>query len=219
MSLVEQIKALTNKNMDLTNKNMDLTNKNMDLTNKIIDICNTPKSVTNNTANSHKTFNMNFFLNETCKDAMNMGEFVSMIQPKLEELEDTGRLGYVTGISNIILKQLNGIEKTDRPLHCRDLKREVLYVKDNDEWIKETDEKTSLVNAIKIVAHRNMINISKWQDNHPGYCDGSSKHNNTYLHIVSNSMAGGSSEEIHKNMSKIVSNIVKEVVISTPHVL
>jgi len=199
LSLVEQIKVLTNENRDLTNT--------------IIDISKTPKSVTNNNANSHKTFNMNFFLNETCKDAMNIDDFVSSVQPTIEELEETGKVGYVAGITNVILKRLNKLELNMKPMHCSDAKREILYIKDKDVWEKESTDKPLLSGAIKMVAHKNMKNINEWKNLYPDCNDAHSRKNNAYLHIVSNSMAGGTSEEIHKNMSKIVSNIVKEVVI------
>jgi len=163
--------------------------------------------------NSSKTFNLNFFLNETCKNAMNISDFVSMIQPKIENLEETGRVGYVTGISNLILNQLNDMELDNRPVHCRDLKREILYVKDKNEWNKETPESPILINAIKVIAHKNIQTISEWQEKHPNCNDYNSRYNKEYLNIVSNAMAGSSTEEIHKNMGKIVSNIAKEMTI------
>ena len=191
---------------------INLLQQNKDLHQSLIDMSKDKTIINNANINcNNKTFNMNFFLNETCKDAMNITEFVTMIQPKIEELEETGRLGYVTGISNIILNQLKTIEQNDRPMHCRDLKREVLYVKDKDEWNKETDDKPILTNAIKMVAHKNMKNINKWRTDHPDCSQYNSRSNNKYLNIVSNSMAGIDEEDINKNMTKIVSNIVKEV--------
>jgi len=196
----------------LIEQNKELTNKNMELTSKIINICQNlpPTTITNN---SNKTFNLNVFLNNTCKNAMNMSDFVSMIQPKIENLEETGQLGYVTGISNLILNQLNEMDLDNRPVHCRDLKREVLYVKDKNEWNKETFENPILTNAIRIVAHKNIKTINEWREKHPDCNDIHSKYNNEYLRIVSNAMAGGSQGEINKNMNKIVHNIAKEVLI------
>ena len=121
-----------------------------------------------NHTNSHnKTFNLQVFLNETCKDAMNISDFVSSIKPKLADLENTGRIGYVEGISNIILKNLNNLEEHFRPLHCSDSKREIIYIKDNNEWTKETDNKPILTKAIKIIANENIKNISKWRKEYP----------------------------------------------------
>ena len=168
----------------------------------------------NNTNHSHnKTFNLQFFLNETCKNAMNIGEFVSSIKPQLADLEATGRLGYVEGVSNIILNNLNTLEIHDRPIHCSDQKREVIYIKDNDEWTKEEDNKPILTKAIKVIANENIKNISKWRKEYPNCTNADSKKNNLYLKIVSNSMSGCSAEESNKNIHKIISNVAKQVVI------
>jgi hypothetical protein len=167
-----------------------------------------------NHTNSHnKTFNLQFFLNETCKDAMNISDFVSSIKPKLVDLENTGRVGYVEGISNIILKNLNKLEEPFRPLHCSDSKREIIYIKDNDEWIKENDNNSILTKAIKVIANENIKNISEWRKEHPDCTDSDSTKNDLYLKIVSNSMCGSTKDEANKNINKIITNIAKEVTI------
>ena len=167
-----------------------------------------------NHTNSHnKSFNLQFFLNETCKDALNISDFVKSIKPSLEDLEATGRLGYVEGVSNIILKNLNTLDSNMRPIHCTDIKREVLYVKDNDEWIKEQDEKPVLTNAIKVVANENIKNINQWRTSNPGCTLADSRKNDMYLKIVSNAMSGSSSDETCKNINKIIGNVSKKVII------
>ncbi len=168
---------------------------------------------TNNNHSHNKTFNLQFFLNETCKDAMNIGDFVSSIKPQLEDLEATGRLGYVEGISNIILNNLKTLQIHDRPIHCSDQKREVIYIKDNDEWTKEDDDKPILTKAIKVIANENIKNIKEWRNEYPDCTSADSKKNNLYLKIVSNSMSGTSAEESSKNINKIISNVAKQVVI------
>lgn len=168
----------------------------------------------NNMSNSHnKSFNLNLFLNETCKDAMNISDFISSIKVNLDDLENTGKKGYIEGISNIFLKNLNNLEKHMRPLHCSDLKREVLYIKDNDRWEKESEEKPLLIKAIKTVANENIKQIKNWREKHPNCTDSDSKSNNLYLKIVSNSMNGLTEEESRKNINKIISNVAREVVI------
>jgi hypothetical protein len=168
----------------------------------------------NNHTNSHnKSFNLQFFLNETCKDALNISDFVKSIKPSLEDLEATGRLGYVEGVSNIILKNLNTLDSNMRPIHCTDIKREVLYVKDNDEWIKEQDEKPVLTKAIKVVANENIKNINEWRTSNPGCTSADSRKNDMYLKIVSNAMSGSSSDESCKNIHKIIGNVSKKVII------
>jgi hypothetical protein len=168
---------------------------------------------TNNTNSHNKAFNLNFFLNETCKDAMNISDFINSIKLNLEDLENTGRRGYIEGISNIIVKNLNNLEQHMRPLHCSDLKREVLYIKENDMWKKELEEKPILTKAIKKVANENIKQIQSWVAKNPNCTDSESIKNNFYLKIVSNSMNGSTEEEGQKNINKIISNIAKETVI------
>jgi len=198
---------------------LHLLKQNGELQNKIIEmasksnITNNNNSHNTNTTNIDKYFNLNFFLNETCKNAMNITDFVSSIQMNFDDLEYTGRSGYIEGISNIILKNLYKLENNMRPLHCSDFKREVLYIKDNDKWTKETDNKPILTNAIKTIANENIKQISKWRDNYPDCTKSESKKNELYLKIVSNSMNGLTKEEGEKNINKIITNVAKKVII------
>ena len=175
-------------------------------------------NIDNNTFNDNKTFNLNFFLNETCKDAMNINEFVSSVKVSLDDLENTGRQGYVEGITNIVLKNLNNVEQSMRPLHCSDVKREVFYIKDNDEWQKENPDKPILTKAIKVIANENIKQIKNWRDKYPGCTDSESKKNDLYLKIVSNSMNGLTQEESNKNINKIIANVAKQVVIDKTNI-
>jgi len=196
---------------------MELIKNNTEIQKKMLDVINngTHNTNCNNTTNNttNKTFNLNLYLNETCKNAMNISDFVSSIKLNLEDLEHTGRKGYVEGISNIFLKNLNNIEDHMRPIHCSDQKREILYIKDNDKWEKECDEKPILTKAIKNVAHQNIKQIQTWRDKNPDCTSSDSRKNDLYLKIVSNSMNGLTEEEGKKNINKIISNVAKEVVI------
>jgi hypothetical protein len=167
----------------------------------------------NNCNNVNNSFNLNLFLNETCKDAININEFVDNIQMKLSDLENFGHLGYVEGVSRILIKNLKDLDIVKRPIHCSDLKREVLYVKNEDKWTKEDETTPIFKSAIKQVANKNIKQIPVWRDEHPSCLDPQSKQNDVYLKIVSNSMSGGSQEEMNKNYDKIVKNIAKEVTI------
>ena len=193
----ELMKLLKN---GLVNTNINNTNSN--------NIHNTTNNIDN------KTFNLNLFLNETCKEAMNMSDFVSSIKVNLEDLENTGKQGYIQGISNIILKNLNNLEQHFRPIHCSDCKREVFYIKENNEWQKENEEKPILTKAIKVIANENIKQIKLWRDKHPDCTDADSKKNNLYLKIVSNSMNGLTEEEGHKNINKIITNVEKKTFIN-----
>ena len=190
---------------------MMVVNQNKEL----LDLLKVGTNNNNNTqthTNSHnKTFNLQFFLNETCKNAMNIDEFVSSIKPTFEDLEHVGKVGYAEGISNIIIKRLNEVGVTERPFHCSDVKRNILYVRNNNDWIKETDEKPLLVTAIKQIAKLNMDNILPWQLANPGCTDSDSMKNKKYLNMVLNSMDGSSDAEAIKNVNKIISRVSNTV--------
>jgi hypothetical protein len=168
---------------------------------------------TNYNYNDNKSFNLNVFLNETCKDAMNIDDFVNSIKVSLEDLEHTGKKGYIEGISNIFIKNLNELDYHLRPLHCSDTKREVIYIKSNNTWIKETDNKPLLTNAIKSVAHQNIKQIKAWTEKYPDCIKPTSNKNDTYLKILNESMNGYTNEECVANINKIITNISKETAI------
>ena len=175
-----------------------------------------PNNNTTNNNNSHNTtnnhFNLQIYLNETCKDALNLTDFIDSLQVKLKDLEETARLGYSEGVSRIFINGLNDLDVCKRPIHCSDAKRETLYVKDKNEWTKDTD-KEKLTNAIKIVGKKNIQQITEWQKKYPEYKDSASRHNDKYLKMLCNAMNGSTDDEQEKNMEKIIRKITKEVVI------
>lgn len=219
LSNTELIKKIFEQNIEIVNQNKDVVQQNMQLQSTIVEMSKQTGNVvnSNNTImnNSHNktAFNINFFLNETCKNAMNLSEFVDTVIPTLEELETTGRLGHSEGVSNIITTRLKDIEKELRPLHCSDGKREIFYIKENDKWNKETDEKPLLIGAIKQITQKNIKNIFEWIKKHPDCTNADSISNDLYLKIMLNSMSGGSKEETDKNIEKIISYISKKTLI------
>ena len=198
----------------LIKENSEFKTLIMELIKKDNNISHISNNNINSTVNSNnKTFNLQFFLNEQCKDALNIGEFVDSIKLQLTDLENTGRMGYVEGVSKILIKNLNELDTFKRPIHCSDLKREVLYIKDNDKWAKEDDNKHVIKKAIKDVANKNIRQITEWANLNPDCKQADSKKNNQYLNIVMNSMSGGSNEEQNSNIDKIIKNITKTVII------
>ena len=200
----------------LIEQNKELQQALIDQNKKIIELAE--KSTSHNTINNNnncgnKTFNLQVFLNETCKDAVNMSDFVNQLQISLSDLETTGKIGYAEGISKVFIKNLNDIDYTDRPLHCSDAKRETLYIKEDNKWTKDDDKKTGLTKAIKQVANKNIKQISEWQKLHPDFSNPESKQSDKYMQIVLNSMSGSTKEESDKNYEKIAKNVIKEVVI------
>ena len=167
----------------------------------------------NNTTTNNTQFNLQFFLNETCKDAMNIADFVNSLQVQIADLEKTGKLGYVEGISSIFLKGLKELDVTMRPIHCTDLKRETVYVKDENSWEKEDDEKAKLKLAIQRIARKNLRTLPRWQEENPDFRILDTKENDDYLKIALNSLGGQSDEQQEKYIEKILRNVLREVVI------
>ena len=169
------------------------------------------KNGTHNTTNSHnKTFNLNVFLNETCKDAMNITDFVDSLQLQISDLENVGELGYIEGISNIIIKKLNTLDISERPIHCTDKKRETMYIKDEDKWEKEDEKHIKMHKMVKKVANKNINLISEFQKLHPDWKKYSSMVSDQYNKIVIESM-GGKGDNDYEKEEKIIKKIAKEV--------
>ena len=167
----------------------------------------------NNTINSHnKTFNLQVFLNETCKDAMNLSEFIDSFDLKLSDLESMGKLGFVDGISNIIIKKLNSLDVEKRPIHCSDTKRETMYIKDDDKWEKEGDDMKRLKKVITEIQTRNIKLIPKWKELYPDCILSNSKHTDKFNDICIEIMGGKGSDILQKEV-KIIKKIAKEVAI------
>lgn len=192
---------------------IQLLKQNQELQKSLIEISKDKNNIINNNVSTHKTFNLNFFLNEQCKDALNISDFVDSIKIQLPDLETTGRMGYVEGVSKIINKNLKELDKCKRPIHCSDLKREILYIKDNNEWAKDDVNKTILKKAIKQIANKNIQEIMTWKNKYIDCDDSESTKNDLYLKIIFNSMSGSTIEEQTNNYEKITSNIIKNVVI------
>jgi hypothetical protein len=205
MSVLQQNKELQqilleqNKTIVELSKNNTITNNNNNITN----------------TNSHnKTFNLQVFLNETCKDAMNIMDFVDSIKLQLTDLEKVGKIGYVEGISNIIVKNLNSLDETKRPVHCTDSKREVMYVKDEDKWEKENENKNKIRKAIKHVAHKNSKMLKDFKNKHPDCDKSESKFSDQYNKLVIEALGGKGDNDLEKE-DKIIKNIAKEVTIES----
>ena len=166
---------------------------------------------THNTTNSHnKSFNLQFFLNETCKDAMNIMDFVDSIKLQLCDLENVGKVGYINGISSIIVKNLNLLDETKRPVHCTDTKREVLYVKDDDKWEKENQNKPKIRKMIKHVTHKNTKLFKDFTEKYPGCEKSESKYSNTYDKLIVEAY-GGKGDNYEEKEDKIIKNILKGI--------
>jgi hypothetical protein len=214
-NLTNLVLEIVKQNHELVLLNTEAQKHNQELANKLVEIskvANNNTLINNHSNNNNKTFNLNMFLNETCKDAMNITEFVDSLQLQLSDLEDVGKLGFVEGISNIIVKNLKALDVHKRPVHCADKKREVIYIKDDDKWEKDNDDKQKLRKAIKNIAYKNEKLLPKFKELHPGCNYSDSKYSDQYSKLVIEAMGGIGNNDVEKQ-DKIIRNIAKEIVI------
>ena len=201
----------------LIKQNSELFKEHSDIKELILEIVkNGTHNNTNNSHNTHtnshnKAFNLNFFLNETCKNAMNITDFVDSIKLQLSDLMEVGELGYVEGISKIIVKNLNSLDETIRPVHCTDKKRETMYIKDEGEWNKEDDNKTKLKKAVTKIADKNIRLLPAFREKYPEYKNSSSKTSDKYDKMVLEVMTTDDDKK-----EKIIKNISKATIIKAP---
>ena len=191
-----------------------LIKENNEFKNLILEIVkkDTYTTTTNNTNSHNKTFNLQLFLNETCKDAMNIMDFVDSVKLQLSDLEKVGEIGFVDGISNIIVKNLNALDVDKRPVHCTDSKRETLYIKDDNKWEKEHENKNRLRKVIKQIANRNSRMLREFKEKHPDCGKSESKYSDQYNKLIIEAMGGHGDNDLEKE-DKIIRKITKEVVI------
>jgi len=178
----------------------------------VMKMCEKNTPTINNINSNNKTFNLNVFLNEHCKDAMNISDFVDSLKLQLSDLENVGKLGFVEGISNIIVKNLRALDIHKRPVHCSDSKREVMYIKDEDKWEKENEEKIKLRKVIKKIADKNSRLLRVFKEKYPDCIYSDSKKSDQYNKLIVEAMGGSGNEDID-NENKIIKKIAKEVTI------
>ena len=196
----------------LMKENQEFKNLILEIVKKDTTINNNNNNSNNTHTNSHnKSFNLNFFLNETCKDAMNIMDFVDSIKLQLSDLENVGKLGYIEGISKIIVKNLKDLDVTQRPVHCTDKKRETLYIKDEDKWGKDENKET-MHKVIRKVASKNQRLIPTFKEAHPDCIKSVSKFSDQYNKIIVESMGGSGDNDFEKE-EKIIKNVSKEVIV------
>jgi len=205
-------KNQTNEIQELTEFMKYLMKENSEMKHMMMEVIKNGTHNTTHTNSHNKAFNLNFFLNETCKDAMNIMDFVDSIKLQLTDLEKVGELGYVEGISNIIVENLKALDVSERPIHCTDKKREVLYVKDEDKWEKEDEQKKKIRKVIKKVANKNIMLLQKFKELHPDCGKSASIFSDQYNKIIIESMGGSGDNDIEKE-EKIMQKITKNVTI------
>jgi hypothetical protein len=219
----ELMNYLIKENQELKSSMMQLIEKNDEkLTKLVIELCKNTQPTNNtliqnnncNNTTNNNSFNLNFFLNETCKDALNMSDFIKSIQVGFEDIERIGNVGYVDGISGIIIKSLQELGVEKRPIHCTDAKRQTLYIKENNEWTKEDADWSHLQHMVNEVQKINLRQLPAWREHHPNCLTSTSKYTNTY-NTMSQELMGGDCKKVKIQVkdNKIMSRIMKEVII------
>ena len=210
---------LTNLVLEVVKSNNELQKQNNEMQKQLLNVCKNGiiNNSNNNVNSNNKIFNLQVFLNEDCKDAMNITDFVNSINLQLSDLESVGKLGYVEGISNIIIKNLSAMDVTKRPVHCTDPKRETIYIKDGDVWEKDDDDNKKLRKMIRSVAFRNCKNTRLFKEKYPDCTKYDSKYSDIYNKIVVEVMGGGPKSNDIENQNKIIRKIAKVMTIDKIH--
>jgi hypothetical protein len=206
--LIEQNKELQKQLLEQNEKMLEQSDKHHK---QILEIAKKPNMIN---SNNKTAFNLQFFLNETCKDAMNIVDFVNSLKLTNNDFETTGKLGFVNGISRIFINNLKKMDVITRPLHCTDVKRETVYIKDNDTWEKDNEEKKKLNWAVNRIAQLNLNQIQQWQQEFPDSVKNNTPANEKFTELALAALGGRDMEEIHKYNDKIMSNVLKEVILS-----
>ena len=203
----------TDTMMELIKQNQEFKELIVEQNKQLIEIAQKP-TTTNNTINNNQKFNLQVFLNEQCKDAINMSDFLANMTLDMEDLTETGRLGYVGGISRILVNKLQELDIYKRPLHCTDMKRETLYIRENDEWLKEKNSKQKMNELVNKVANKNCKNIRQWTEEHPEYQIFDSPENMEYVRLTQAVLGGLGQQECKQFQDKIVKSVIKEVMVN-----
>jgi len=206
------VKVLSNTIFELVKQNNEFKQLLIEQNHKMMEMAGNMGNNNNNTVNSNNKFNLNVFLNEKCKNAMTLKDFVKSINISVQDFIETGERGFIDGISNIIVERINDMEIHDRPLHCTDLKRETVYIKDEGKWEKD-DNKTKLRKAVKGVAYKNERMRPVWYDSTPDVGVMGTENYEKFFKYSESSLGGCGREETELFEDKVMKNVLKEVTI------
>ncbi len=206
--LFEQSRQLQETHEQLMKSN----EQNINMQIKLLDAFKDGKTIVNTTTNNNQKFNLNFFLNTTCKDAMNMSEFIENINIDFKDIENIGKNGYINGMTDMILSRIKDLDITKRPLHCTDLKRETMYIKDNDEWSKDTPNNSKLRNLITIMGKQNCGQINKWREEHPESLNKNHPQYEFCLDMMKNILGDVGESQIRMD-NKVIKNLSRHILV------
>ena len=219
LQVVKNNSELLQKNQEYQKQNQEYQKQNHDLQKQMIEVCQKiqPNNTTNHINSHNKTFNLQLFLNEQCKDAMNIMDFVNTFQLEFSDFERIGEVGYVEGISNIVIDKLNEMDVHNRPIHCSDAKREIMYVKDKDVWEKENANNDKIRLALKHITKKNSDLIRPWANAHPGVLNSDHRLSDKYQIMIIEAMGGNKNKTMKEGETKIIKKISKMVLIDKGH--
>ena len=211
----QELELIDDNNVDYKDMFIQLMKQNQELQKSVVQQQETinemiPKIGNNNTTNNNQ-FNLQLFLNEQCKDALNITDFMKSIQVNMNDLVQTGKLGYVDGMSRIFVNALKDMDVTERPIHCTDIKRETVYIKDQNKWEKDEDNKQKLKKTIRNIENKNLQMLPKWQEENPEHKNLESTKSNEFMELSITALGG--EEDKEKSEKKIMKNVLKEVIL------
>jgi hypothetical protein len=212
----QELELKEENNIDYKDMFIQLMKQNQELQKSVVQQQETinemiPKIGNNNTTTNNNQFNLQLFLNEQCKDALNITDFMNSIEVNMNDLVQTGKLGYVDGMSRIFVNALKDMDITERPIHCTDIKRETVYIKDQDKWEKDENDKQKIKKTIRNIENKNLQMLPKWQAENPEHRNLDSKKSNEFMELSITALGG--EDEKDKSEKKIMKNILKEVII------
>ena len=192
----------------LVKENQDFKKLLIEQSSQMMELAKNSQTINNNTTNNNTQFNLNFFLNDTCKDAMNITDFIGDMNVNIDELEYIGHHGYVNGMTKMIMDRLKDMDITKRPIHCTDIKRETMYIKDQDEWCKDTDELTKLRKILTRITMNNYRTVPQWKTAHPK-CEEMDTRDYNFCYKMMRVILGDVEEEQVRLDNKIIKTMAK----------
>jgi hypothetical protein len=217
------ILELVKQNQEFKNLLVQQSNQMIEQNKTIIEVAKNSQinnTINNNNTNSNnKTFNLNFFLNETCKDAMNMKDFIKSLELSMPELEKMGEIGFAEGMSRVFVDRLNSLDITKRPIHCSDVKREIIHIKDDNKWERDNANLDRLRKIIKQLTHKNILRVDDWKKANPGCTEYNSRKNDQYLRINMEAIGPVDEVEVKRDFGKIIRRVAEHTAIDKKYLV
>ena len=223
LELVKQNQEFKNLLIQQSNQMMEQSNQMMEQNKTMIEVAknsqgNNTINQMNNSNNNNKTFNLQFFLNETCKDAMNMKDFIQSLEMSFTELEKMGEIGFAEGMSRLFVDRLNKLDITKRPIHCSDVKREIIHIKDDNKWERDNANLDRLRKIIKQLTHKNILRVDDWKQANKGCTEYNSRKNALYLNMNIQAIGPVDDEEVKREFGKIIRRVAETTAIDKKYI-